>query len=829
MVNVDFLESFFLREKNEPLFKLYYILSSNFVARSPSKTPQAYGSTGITYNKISSLFTKHFGKKIKMDPQIVSHYCKKLEKHGFIICTTLQRNSERKVFLREAYFQKYLAWEEKQPSDLFNKLGLKVVDSNTNSVQTLEKISKLAEYDNFIGKEQQGNEDGEEEYQELPTITDVDFIEMTTKERIINLIDDPYKYLSIEKPDGLTISEISQGVGLSNQEKLVSRILSQIQKKNSWIRSHAFRFGRIFLYKYFSTRKSNDLLDHKIATNIDDKSENEVLPELNTRALSVKRIPQPSIARQIDLNEEWYKLLQWNTFSPEDTKEVVVREYFKVLLKTSTKKRSITIDTINRYIYTLNLVYTYEVVSMIDLKHHIKTDLERDCSWDIDKKTMKRMTNLLKQKGLISIYEFEVKYIAQSEHSDDSLESDEYVEYDSGSGEDWTYKVKKAQPSKKRESKAKAKAKNEAAAESIHSKMILTKPNIDSNDLRIQNDPSITNPSLRQDKELPNSILQKVIESKRIKKWGRSYYNQNVEKLQVQNAPANSTFNIEDLILKKEPSLKQKKMIDMGVQNSKIKTSSLNSIKLAMKLEGLFNKNIKDSYQAFYQLMSAAAIDRNKVVGNLCKWYTLDPESYQVAKKQKVENTEKVLLGKLEQLMKIDSLEALKSIEGYEDIPTHQSETKRDNIISKNFEMSDMLNDPLYEELYDYLIQIPRKKRNTHLVNNEGNNITSIIKQCVRKLQKGIDMNLLELRKDFPEGVWLFSQVVPSNKKTNFISQSWVMSNSALAQTVVLMSHLGLVELYKQKRKYVEVSEHWGNDWYYWIKLLNLTVPELDK
>lgn len=152
---------------------------------------------------------------------------------------------------------------------------------------------------------------------------------------------------------------------------------------------------------------------------------------------------------------------------------------------------------------------------MIDLKHHIKTELEKGCGWDIDNKTMKRITSLLKEQGLINSYEFEVKYIANQDS-----ESEEFVEYYSDSEDDPTFKIKQADSKGKRRS-SKAKEKADAQLESTHSKIILAKPGIDDNDERIRNDPSITNPSLRQDKELPSSILQRVIESKQKQEEGK--------------------------------------------------------------------------------------------------------------------------------------------------------------------------------------------------------------------------------------------------------------------------------------------------------------------
>mmetsp|Transcript_19078 Transcript_19078/g.21969 ORF Transcript_19078/g.21969 Transcript_19078/m.21969 type:complete len:134 (-) Transcript_19078:1013-1414(-) len=133
---------------------------------------------------------------------------------------------------------------------------------------------------------------------------------------------------------------------------------------------------------------------------------------------------------------------------------------------------------------------------MIELKHHIKTHLERGCGWDIDNKTVRRLAGMLKEQGLINVYEFEVKYLANR----DSEEEEEEAE---GEGDEFTLrKVRRCEVRSKTE------------GESKHLKIILTTPDVDEQDERIWNDPSITNPSLRQDKELPNSILKRVIENK---------------------------------------------------------------------------------------------------------------------------------------------------------------------------------------------------------------------------------------------------------------------------------------------------------------------------
>lgn len=79
--------------------------------------------------------------------------------------------------------------------------------------------------------------------------------------------------------------------------------------------------------------------------------------------------------------------------------------------------------------------------------------------------------------------------------------------------------------------------------------------------------------------------------------------------------------NINDLIYKNEPSEEQKLMIQNNVENSKVKTSTLNAIKLSMKLEGLFKKKEKVHYQAFYNIQKLATIDQKHLAENLKAWY----------------------------------------------------------------------------------------------------------------------------------------------------------------------------------------------------------------
>ena len=99
---------------------------------------------------------------------------------------------------------------------------------NEEAHQIIENLSSMISYPLWrsIPKDTLNEEDA----QPQPQLCWADFNEMTIREWIINLIDWPEKYLHIPKPEGLTISEIADAVGLTNEEKLISRILNDIQK-----------------------------------------------------------------------------------------------------------------------------------------------------------------------------------------------------------------------------------------------------------------------------------------------------------------------------------------------------------------------------------------------------------------------------------------------------------------------------------------------------------------------------------------------------------------------------------------------------------------------
>lgn len=104
----------------------------------------------ISKPELSSFYhlTGNAKRSLKMDPQIVAHYCKKLEKQGFIIWTKLRQNSERKVFTRPAYLNKFHGVLYRFYDDLLylDKRAHKKLFHNDEPHQILENVSHLINY-----------------------------------------------------------------------------------------------------------------------------------------------------------------------------------------------------------------------------------------------------------------------------------------------------------------------------------------------------------------------------------------------------------------------------------------------------------------------------------------------------------------------------------------------------------------------------------------------------------------------------------------------------------------------------------------------------------
>ena len=72
--------------------------------------------------------------------------------------------------------------------------------------------------------------------------------------------------------------------------------------------------------------------------------------------------------------------------------------------------RHLTIETINRYIFALNVVQESDRghISEVELRKRIKTDLEKDMGFEMDKKTLRRIVENLKREDLVKTKQFKV-------------------------------------------------------------------------------------------------------------------------------------------------------------------------------------------------------------------------------------------------------------------------------------------------------------------------------------------------------------------------------------------------------------------------------------
>ena len=98
------------------------------------------------------------------------------------------------------------------------------------------------------------------------------------------------------------------------------------------------------------------------------------------------------------------------------SKAEVVKKYFIGLITQSDSNprhqasRHLTIETINRYIFCLNMVHESEHghVSELAVRSQVKKVLEKQKDFEMDKKTLRRIIENLKHDELIKTRDFQV-------------------------------------------------------------------------------------------------------------------------------------------------------------------------------------------------------------------------------------------------------------------------------------------------------------------------------------------------------------------------------------------------------------------------------------
>lgn len=123
---------------------------------------------------------------------------------------------------------------------------------------------------------------------------------------------------------------------------------------------------------------------------------------------------------QIDLNAKSYQQVlqkmseeQWGIgLVNSGVKNMIVKEFFVKLIQggATTPTRHLTIETINRYIFVLNVVQESPRghISEVRLRNKIKLELEKDKGYEMDKKTLRRIVENLRVSGLVKTKQFKV-------------------------------------------------------------------------------------------------------------------------------------------------------------------------------------------------------------------------------------------------------------------------------------------------------------------------------------------------------------------------------------------------------------------------------------
>ena len=98
----------------------------------------------------------------------------------------------------------------------------------------------------------------------------------------------------------------------------------------------------------------------------------------------------------IDLNDDCFQIILKTPIvnqicsrlvsSPQENKSKIIQAFFKSIDKS--KRRHLTLETLNRFLFVLNEVWKNEVISLLELKMGIQNDLEGHCGYEIDKKTL---------------------------------------------------------------------------------------------------------------------------------------------------------------------------------------------------------------------------------------------------------------------------------------------------------------------------------------------------------------------------------------------------------------------------------------------------------
>lgn len=308
-----------------------------------------------------------------------------------------------------------------------------------------------------------------------------------------------YKLIE-ENDEGLTVQEISSKLSLNT--KTCAKVLDEMIYKQSNLRATAHRYGRVFVHKYHVIKPQEPKPE--------EKEPDDYLAKIS-----------PSIVQEIreiekDLGDHIHKAISQ---SLKDEKKH--------------SRQRITYQSYIRALFVMARVQRLKVCSVYDIKEMIRTELEPNAKWCLDKKTVLRIIWKLRNCGLIKELCFRIKLRKDDDHETSYL-GDHY------------------------DSISRDKANNKSP--NVMYKLLAAVPEILANDPLVLECPAIKNPTNRKPFTQNSTAVAKSSINIKSKLIREIVYMQNTAYKKLKNSPCavgvmENLIKMEDFIKEEEPEI----------------------------------------------------------------------------------------------------------------------------------------------------------------------------------------------------------------------------------------------------------------------------------
>ena len=165
--------------------------------------------------------------------------------------------------------------------------------------------------------------------------------------------------------------------------------------------------------------EKNNTDNKKIINDININNNNSNYIHLNEDDEEEECSSPPNTNKKINieseiLNQEDYNFIL-NKMKENDKKVIKEKDDINAMRKnvinyisSIEKNKNVSLSSYNRYIFILNILYQNKILSLVEIKHHISEDLEKNKGFVIDRKTIRRLLTTLEKIGLIKVVRYEL-------------------------------------------------------------------------------------------------------------------------------------------------------------------------------------------------------------------------------------------------------------------------------------------------------------------------------------------------------------------------------------------------------------------------------------